>query len=65
VTKTRVRPEAVGYGDMVELEGHVYIVTSIDGPDSHGAFDLYLMDKSGTQHHKVVTSAVELFYDES
>lgn len=47
---------------MVEVEGHVYIVTSIDGPDSHGAWDLYLMDKTGAQHHKVITDGIELFY---
>ena len=64
MTKTKVRVEAVGYGDMVQIEGHVYIVTSIDGPDAHGAWDLYLMDKAGTQHHKVVTEGVELFYGE-
>ena len=61
MTKTKVRPEAVGYGDMVELEGHVYIVTSIEY-DGHSAWDLYLMDKSGVQHHKVVTEGIELFY---
>jgi hypothetical protein len=63
VTKTRVRPEAVGYGDMVEFEGHVYIVTSIEY-DNHGAWDVYLMDKSGAKHHKVITAGVDLFYDE-
>ena len=61
MTKTRVRPEAVGYGDMVEVDGHVYIVTSIEY-DSHGAWDLYLLDKAGVKHHKVITEGIELFY---
>ena len=61
MTKTRVRPEAVGYGDMVEVEGHVYIVTSIEF-DGHCAWDLYLLDKAGDKHHKVITEGIELYY---
>ena len=62
MTKTRVRLDAIGYGDTVEVEGHVYIVNSLEGPDLHGSYDLYLLDRAGVQHHKVVTSGIDLYY---
>jgi hypothetical protein len=61
---TKIRIETVGFGDTVQLDGHTYIVNSISEPDSHGTYDLYLLDKAGVQHHKVICEGVDLFYGE-
>ena len=64
MTKTKVRIEAVGYGDVVEVAGHVYTVSYIDGPDIKGAFDAYLIDSQGVLHHRVIMGGVDLFYEQ-
>lgn len=62
MTKVKLRIEKVGYGDTVEVDGHTYIVDSIDGPDSHNTWDLYLLDRAGVKHHKVICEGEDLFY---
>ena len=64
MTHMLVRPAYIGFGDTVRIEGHEYLVTSIDGPDTHGTYDLYLLDKGGNPHHKVVAESIELTYEQ-
>lgn len=63
MTKTYVPIETVVYGDIVEVQGHVYIVNSISDPDANHTCDLYLKDEAGVQHHKVVSEGVDLLHD--
>lgn len=50
----------ISFGDIVRIEGKEFIVSSIQGPDSHGAYDLYLLGKVGPPCHKVITELIEL-----
>ena len=56
-----VTPETLQYGDQVEVSGQAWVVKGIEGPDSTGAWDLYLTDGSAAKH-EVVTEAVTLVY---
>ena len=55
-----VKPAFIGYGDVVRLEGYEYLVSSIDGPDQNGTYDLYLVDRVGNPHHRIITEPIEV-----
>ena len=65
MTKTKVRLDQVEYGDMVEVAGQIYTVSSIDGPDSQGVWDCYLLDQGGACHHRVLAGGVDLYYQQA
>jgi hypothetical protein len=56
-----VAPNTLQYGDLVEVSGQAWVVKGIEGPDTTGAWDLYLTDGSAARH-EVVTEAVTLVY---
>ena len=57
---TLVRPSQIGYGDMVTIDGHSWLVQSIDGPDTNGTYDLYLIGRDGHAVHQVVAEPIQL-----
>lgn len=57
---TLVRPSQIGYGDTVTIDGHSWLVQSIDGPDTNGTYDLYLIGRGGHAVHKVVAEPIQL-----
>jgi hypothetical protein len=57
---TLVRPSQIGYGDSVNIDNQHWIVTGIEGPDSIGAYDLYLIGQDGLPAHKVVVEPIQL-----
>lgn len=63
MTKVRVRPDAIGFGDRIEINDVPYLVTSVEGPDEHLAFDFYLIGRDGIPVHKIVTESVALWYE--
>ena len=65
MTKVKVRLDQVEYGDMVEVAGQIYTVSSIDGPDSHNVYDVYLLDQQGACHHRVLAGGVDLYYEQT
>ena len=57
---TLVRPSQIGYGDTVQIDGRPWTVTGIEGPDSIGAYDLYLVGRDGHPAHKIVVEPIQL-----
>ena len=54
-----VPPARVQYGDRVSINGHLWEVKDISGPDHNGTYDFYLTDGSANKH-EVVSDAVTL-----
>lgn len=63
MTVTQVDPSALQYGDPVFIDNARHVVKSIDGPDAHGTYDLYLTGECG-DCHKVVSDAVAIVVNE-
>ena len=56
---TVVSPSQIQCGDEVRVDGFTGIIKSIDGPDFHGVFDIYLTN--GQQEaHKIAADPVIL-----
>lgn len=60
MTVAKVSPQALQMGDTILINKQPVIVKYIDGPDRHGAYDVYTLDKSGNPHQDVVTDTVTL-----
>jgi hypothetical protein len=56
-----IPPAHVQYGDQVTINGHVWVVKEISGPDHTGTYDFYLTDGVADKH-EVVSDAVTLVY---
>jgi hypothetical protein len=56
-----VAPAMVQYGDQITINGHVWQVKEITGPDQCGAYDLYLTD-GVADRHEVITEEITLIY---
>jgi len=54
-----VPPAKVQFGDRVSINGHLWEVKDISGPDHNGTYDFYLTDGSADKH-EVVSDAVTL-----
>jgi len=54
-----VKPAAVQFGDQVSINGHLWIVKDVTGPDPIGTYDFYLTD-GAVMKHEVVTDTVTL-----
>ena len=46
-------------GDKVIINKQIYSVNSMQGPDSHGAYDAYLQNDNGA-YHAVVTEPITI-----
>ena len=57
---TLVRPSQISYGDSVNIDNQNWTVTGIEGPDSIGAYDLYLVGRDGLPVHKIVVEPIQL-----
>ena len=56
---TMVKPAYIGYGDTVRIAGHEYLVQSIEF-DGVSCYDIYVIDRAGQPHHKVISEPIEL-----
>lgn len=59
MTLINIEPSQVQMGDTVVLNKQTYSVNSMQGPDSHGAYDAYLQNANGAVH-KVVTEPITI-----
>ena len=56
-----VAPARVQYGDQVTINGHVWLVKEIAGPDQNGTYDFYLTD-GVADRHEIISEEITLVY---
>lgn len=47
-------------GDTIVLNQQPVVVKYVDGPDTHGVYDVYTLDKSGNPHKTIIADTVTL-----
>lgn len=52
--------ERVMCGDEIIVNNQSGKVKYIDGPDTHGTYDVHFIDKSGKEHIEIVTGVVTI-----
>lgn len=60
MTVGKVSPQLLQMGDTIVLHKQPVVVNYVDGPDSHGAYDVYTLDKAGNPHQDIITDTVTL-----
>ena len=60
MTLKQVTPNNLMCGDDIIVNNHVGKVKYIEGPDSHGTYDIHMIDKSGKEHIEIVTGVVTI-----
>lgn len=60
MTLMQVTPNKVMCGDDIIVNNHVGKVKYIDGPDTHGTYDIHIVEKSGKEHIEIVTGVVTI-----
>ncbi len=60
MTLKTVTPEKIMCGDEIIINNQSGMVKYIDGPDSHGTYDIYVVDKSGKEHIEIVSGVVTI-----
>lgn len=55
-----VAPEKVMCGDEIIVNNSVGKVKYIDGPDTHGTYDIHVVDLTGKEHIEIVTGTVTI-----
>ena len=59
-TVLKCKPKDLQFGDKIVINHHVWLITSITGPDQIGTYDLYLKDVYGNQKQEIVSDSVTL-----
>lgn len=60
MTVGKVSPALLQMGDTIVVNQQPVVVNYVDGPDTHGAYDVYTLDKSGNPHQTIITDTVTL-----
>ncbi len=60
MTVGKVSPGLLQFGDTIVVNQQPMVVKYVDGPDTHGAYDVYTLDKSGNPHQDIITDTVTL-----
>jgi hypothetical protein len=59
MTQAKIDPALVQLGDKVVINKEVWALSSLQGPDSHGTYDAYLINQTGMKH-EVITDAITI-----
>lgn len=59
MTQAKIDPALVQLGDSVVINKEIWSLNSLQGPDSHGAYDAYLVNQTGMKH-AVITEPITI-----
>ena len=64
MSQATVAPSQVNIGDKVVINKQIYFVNSMQGPDSRGVYDAYLLrNDNGQPVHAIVVEPITIISD--